>query len=784
MLLDQSKLTKSEWDNVERPIEKNEMDIVDMIAKGFHDPHIRSNHTLSLMSFLKVANMPEMEEFIYIKYIEPKLEKLAKKYGFEHTALTAGKKTIKKADMLRIQHADSTLPDHLFEFALLDMVKQMYKRPNKRQFYHYTLRIVTKYNVPSKNRHLMEYIQRLVADELPIDDLLAEADTLIEQNDHLRKYADLTLYEHQKRLFTVIKRPNPSLVLYVAPTGTGKTLSPIGLSEGYRIIFVCAARHVGLSLARTAISMKKKVAFAFGCEGPEDIRLHYFAAKNYTKNRRTGGIGKVDNSVGDNVEIMITDVKSYLPAMYYMLAFNKAEDMVMYWDEPTITLDYEEHECHSLIQRNWSQNEIPNVVLSSATLPSREDLVETTCDFQSRFANAECHSITSHDCKRSIQLVNSKGFVTMPHHLTSDYDEVKRISEHCEQNKTLYRYFDLKEASDFILRAQLALRSPAYEAVQFFEGLESVTMENIKRCYIHTLRNIRPECWSELVAQERAPPIHASSIHIATGDAHTLTNGPTIFLANDIEKIAKFYLQEAKIPESVMRTTRQAIRHNRTVEKQIHTLQIEFEDGTSKDANKERKMTEQRVSPEMVKIQKEIDRLNRTFKDVSLDGLFVPNSKAHLERYAYGNEFSKSAIPFSSRLEESVVSEIMQVDGIEDTWKLLLLMGIGVFAEHKNPRYTEIMKQLAQQQCLYLIIASTDYIYGTNYQFCHGYIGRDLQEMTQEKCIQAIGRVGRNHTRQQYTVRFRHDPLIHSLFSPAAHKPEVANMARLFNSAV
>ena len=48
----------------------------------------------------------------------------------------------------------------------------------------------------------------------------------------------------------------------------------------------------------------------------------------------------------------------------------------------------------------------------------------------------------------------------------------------------------------------------------------------------------------------------------------------------------------------------------------------------------------------------------------------------------------------------------------------LLLMGIGVFI-HENKEYMDIMKKLAEEQKLYLIIASSDYIYGTNYQFCH-----------------------------------------------------------------
>ena len=59
--------------------------------------------------------------------------------------------------------------------------------------------------------------------------------------------------------------------------------------------------------------MEKKVAFGFGCQSASDIRLHYFSAVDYTINKKSGGIGKVDHSNGVNVEIMICDVQSILP---------------------------------------------------------------------------------------------------------------------------------------------------------------------------------------------------------------------------------------------------------------------------------------------------------------------------------------------------------------------------------------------------------------------------------------------------------------------------------------
>ena len=117
---------------------------------------------------------------------------------------------------------------------------------------------------------------------------------------------------------------------------------------------------------------------------------------------------------------------------------------------------------------------------------------------------------------------------------------------------------------------------------------------------------------------------------------------------------------------------------------------------------------------------------------------------------------------------------------VKDEWKILLMMGIGVFLKHNNKKYKDIMKKLAEEQKLYLIIASSDYIYGTNYQFCHGYLSKDLLNMTQEKMIQAFGRVGRRSPQKDYTIRIRDDSLIKRLLMEEEDKIEVRNMNELF----
>jgi hypothetical protein len=151
----------------------------------------------------------------------------------------------------------------------------------------------------------------------------------------------------------------------------------------------------------------------------------------------------------------------------------------------------------------------------------------------------------------------------------------------------------------------------------------------------------------------------------------------------------------------------------------------------------------------------------------------------HQEKWAPNGDVITSA--FVPNIDEETAKSIMLLD-IENHLKVLLLLGIGMFVEKADIHYMEIMKRLADTQCLFIIIASSDYIYGTNYQFCHGFIGKDLTNMTQQKTLQAMGRIGRNNIQQDYTVRFRDDNMIINLFKVPHHNMEATNMCALFNT--
>jgi hypothetical protein len=495
------------------------------------------------------------------------------------------------------------------------------------------------------------------------------------------------------------------------------------------------------------------------------------------------------------------------------------------------------------------------MVLSSATLPKLHELPETISDFKIKFPQAQVYNIVSHDCKKSIPIINNNGYVVLPHYMSQEYDTILKIVKHCEEYLTLLRYFDLSEVIRFIVYVhKMNYLSSKIKLERYFETIDNIDMTSIKIYYLTVLKNIIAGTWGALYLElfttrtkriitndtidikgnkikkisSIGPGVQLNTnnglsgtplsrlaseqittskininnntdtgncaVYVTTKDAYTLTDGPTIFLSNDVEKIAKFCIQQANIPEKVMEEITSKILFNNKLNEKIEQLENDIEDINQRSVAKEdsssgptskkksfedsHKCNRNIENKETFGKINELNSLKGMIKIATLNDIFVPNSIAHIKKWA---EELNPTNPFRSDISEDIITKIMLLNGIEDSWKVLLLMGIGVFTSHENITYTEIMKSLADQQKLYMIIASSDYIYGTNYQFCHGYLSKDLN-LTQEKIIQAMGRIGRNNIQQDYTIRFRDDNHILKLFTFEENKPEIINMNKLFNS--
>ena len=400
-------------------------------------------------------------------------------------------------------------------------------------------------------------------------------------------------------------------------------------------------------------------------------------------------------------------------------------------------------------------------------------------------------------------------------------------------------------------------------------------------------------------------PLGTLGMYVTTYDAYTLTDGPSIFLTADVDKVGLFCVQQANIPDVVMQLLMDKIATNNAVLEQITALERELDELKTalessaaggmqrkghQDARKLAREDTVESGSEWNSLNDKLGELRKQIKPVALNDMFVPNKPKHLDKWTGNpgcvhplfptstceededddeeddeedddeddnNEDDKdkgeeeegclpskgglqgtvgslflsnpthsptaaadkkepkpfqkkddnpskrgvqkpanqdhpsewlprvSSRPFTSHVTEASVCQIMELEQVSSMWKVLLLMGIGALSAQtaQHTRYIEIMKQLIDQQHLYLILATDDYLYGTNYQFCHGLVSKDM-DMTPEKIIQSIGRIGRGHMQQSYTVRFRNRTAIHTLFSTtfAQDTPsfEANTMNRLF----
>uniref|UniRef100_A0A6C0FDY6 Uncharacterized protein n=1 Tax=viral metagenome TaxID=1070528 RepID=A0A6C0FDY6_9ZZZZ len=938
MDLSQVKLNKTEWDSIEIPVNDKEKDILKMIIDGYDDINIRRNSNQSMASYLRMTSISNIDDYIYKEYFEQTVSEID-----STLVCNVSTKKLKKVDLMRLNlnKVENLHKYGVFESKLLDLAKSIVTSAHKNKPFHvsyFTLYKFITLTVPHVNKYVNDCVLSILQkyeSKVTLRQLVLDAPNVLEKNHELTSNQDITLYSHQKDIFRALRNPEykdnsenylrikeimesytasddededtfdgqqeeieqataalvdlntpkkSTLVLYSAPTGTGKTLTPLALTSNYRVIFVCAARHVGLALAKNAITMGRKVAFAFGCETASDVRLHYSAASVYTTNPRTGKISKVDNSVGDKVEIMICDIKSYLCAMHYMTAFNPVPNLLMYWDEPTISLDYESHPLHEHIHKMWKENVVPNIVLSSATLPPENEIGETIGDFMGKFPNTNVVSIKSHDAKKSIPIIDKNGYNVTPHFVTNseDYEVALNAANHCSSNKTLLRYIDLSECVNFIaLLEENNYITQRFQIERHFTELDDISAIKIKEHYLFLLKNVAPGLWGAILSTLRMTrkqvltvnasvdtkgnrirkvksigpgtttssstdlPLHPKAVlnagepiskqssirfpvddlpkppadknvsdppgvFITTKDAETLTGGPTIFIAEDVEKIAKFYMKQSFIPASVIQTIMEKIEHNNKLSVRISELEAKVEDMTSSSESKDkgsnygsssgsggkksdggRNLKKQQktttadqddrletTSSSLKSLQDQLSATYRMIKPAELNEVFIPNKNAHIDRWASNPDTTNA---FTSNISNDVVCEIMAIEGVNDTWKVLLLMGIGVFTNHTSQSYTEVMKRMASEQRLYLIIASSDYIYGTNYQFSHGYLGKDIV-LTQQKMLQALGRIGRHNGKDAYSVRLRDNKQGDILFQPSSNNVESRNMNMLFSS--
>jgi hypothetical protein len=398
-----------------------------------------------------------------------------------------------------------------------------------------------------------------------------------------------------------------------------------------------------------------------------------------------------------------------------------------------------------------------------------------------KFRSSEIKEVLSYECRKSIPIITPEGYKLLPHYIFENYQDLKKCVKHIDENKTILRYFDVGDIAKFIIYVnRYCLVKKEYFINEYFNEISDIDIINIKMYYLLLLKKCKKKY--DIIYEyfnKTKKKLYNSTIKVTTEDAHTLTDGPTIFLTNDVKKVAGVYLKVSKISSTELDSIMTVINRNERWKNDLEKVEETERQRKDKHGSEMLDRKHDKDSKEykiLENYRKQVEIIKKKIQTVELQKVYVPNTKDHLRKWTDKDDITNE---FTSDIDDDIVEEIMLLN-VEKAWKILLLMGIGVFVKDNDIRYSEIMKKLAEHQKLYLIIASSDYIYGTNYQFCHGYLSKDLQNMTQEKMIQAFGRVGRQNNQMDYTIRIRDVDLIKKLFLPEENKIEVKNMNRLF----
>ena len=715
----QMKLSKTEWVSIEKKLDNNELLIMNIIKNGYDNVLIQYNGHLTLNQCIKIDNV-QSNYYIYMFIIKPILKKKYK--TLDLVELKQPKIKLNNADKIRIQNIQNI--DDTIEFIILDNYNKLIKH-NKVIYYYNLVYLFKNYDV---NMYLKEVIVPCInAFGYKPTDILIRCNKVIENN-AIFDYKPIKLHSHQAEIYVTIKRNERFLIFYTAPTSSGKTITPIGICQKYKVIFICASRHIGVNLAKSAINVGVKTAFAFGCSSKDDIRLHYFSVNSYTNDKYKKPI----HSDGSKLELIISDIHSYEHTMNYMLSFFDKEQIVLFWDEPTISMDHAEHPLHEPLSNIWRINTIPRLILSSATLPNNLGPIKQA--FKDKFKDSVFYKIETTEQHGNIILMDDLNNIIMPHNYFNNINDVINFVK--TKGESYLKFLSVCECANYIMCSSF---KSEFDTTQFDE----IDSYKIKLFYYKIIQ-------LELFKTSNSTNYDNSTLFTTTSAAN-ITHGPAIWLVDDIEYYINGLISQMNIQSSVLINLEKNILFNLNLTDKLNKLKKDYQDKIAKDEGHLNKMTNQRFTPEVMLLIKQIEQLEASFKLIQLDPLYIPNTYEHFTRWTNQSNYNSSNV-FKGNLNDHYVNRIMDTQ-VEFKYKVLLLLGIGIL--HKNDAvFNDIMKELADSKNLMLILAASDYIYGTNYQFAHGYLSNDLKGLTQEKIIQAIGRVGRKEKNKSFTFRF------------------------------
>ena len=167
MDLTQQKLVKSEWEFLEVPVDAKEKTILNIIYNAYGNTGYSQNDSMSLLGFMKIGSDDDSFHFyLYEQYFQTLCKKIIKKFELpiKIKKQTKKKKTIKKADIIRINSLSKKIEDVrevIFEFILIQNIYQFFSKDYDSKSY-YSLTQLMKNKIPYTNKYILYLVNEVL----------------------------------------------------------------------------------------------------------------------------------------------------------------------------------------------------------------------------------------------------------------------------------------------------------------------------------------------------------------------------------------------------------------------------------------------------------------------------------------------------------------------------------------------------------------------------------------------------------------------------------------------
>lgn len=553
-------------------------------------------------------------------------------------------------------------------------------------------------------------------------------------------------YDSQVQLFNAIKNNEKTLVLYNTPPGTGKTTSVVllygliekanqynlahGIQSKSVIVFCCSLQTVRIDVCRQLYSTGCKFAIAVFEDGKVRIINSY-------------------SCIGDPY-VIVAD-----PRVTLELLMKSNLDITLFVDELTAESDTPNVSEMSLAMAKILLNCPKKTILSSATLPKREEMPDIIAGYKKRYPDSHVEEIHSKDSRIGCHLVNmNKASLYVPIQGCTTKSELKYVIEQIDTVPFIGRLmpgpvvYQIRETMiKFGIEDVLNLE-------QHFKDVSTLNQREIQKAGIILLKqlvehgdddminkicNEIPFTSDRLLESYDINKIFEEQAYCYAGPCLVIVENPLEFAMKTTANLINTTNNVKTASEYIKDYDEQVKKYNDTIEKVKKANFQAANKKTNKNNQEGRNKGDFRFDTE--KRDHRLEEVQAVTPSFNFPRQLQVNTKEHAARY--GN-VKKLGINIQCLFEPSQIPTDLPAP---DLACMLLYMGIGIYAPNESwctPQYAELVMEMASDGKLAYVISNESICYGTNMPFSHGIVSKEFaKNHSINTLIQLFGRIGR-----------------------------------------